>query len=262
MSRRCARWPWPGSPRLRPDRRCVFAEPLRRSAAASHSLAGVVTPMPASPLVWRAGAPSDTSEARSMWSCPAFDHLPSVADMDLIVDEIEEFVTGVRRGPDPDRVLLTGVVHRHMSVHPSWLPGWVTAPGLRPSNVTTRWFAGELARYRGRQVTRRVTDSWPSSTAPPEQSGVPWKRHGLPSRWALGIQAVPIPVNVNWPGGRRPKRSRARLRHSSGGARRWRGAGDLDGQGPGRWVRTQLPGGWLTPIKDIPGQRSLYPATA
>jgi class 3 adenylate cyclase len=38
---------------------------------------------------------------------PGEDHLPSVTDMDLLVDEIEEFVTGFRRGPDPDRVLMT-----------------------------------------------------------------------------------------------------------------------------------------------------------
>jgi pimeloyl-ACP methyl ester carboxylesterase len=38
---------------------------------------------------------------------PGGDHFPSVGDMDLVADEIEEFVTGFRRGPDPDRVLLT-----------------------------------------------------------------------------------------------------------------------------------------------------------
>lgn len=35
------------------------------------------------------------------------DHLPWVGDQDAIIDEIEEFLTGVRRGPDPDRVLAT-----------------------------------------------------------------------------------------------------------------------------------------------------------
>lgn len=38
---------------------------------------------------------------------PGGDHLPWVGDQDAIVDEIEEFLTGVRRGPDPDRVLAT-----------------------------------------------------------------------------------------------------------------------------------------------------------
>lgn len=38
---------------------------------------------------------------------PGADHLPWVGDQDAIVDEIEEFLTGVRRGPEPDRVLAT-----------------------------------------------------------------------------------------------------------------------------------------------------------
>ena len=35
------------------------------------------------------------------------DHLPWVGNPDAILDEIEEFLTGVRTGPDPDRVLAT-----------------------------------------------------------------------------------------------------------------------------------------------------------
>jgi pimeloyl-ACP methyl ester carboxylesterase len=35
------------------------------------------------------------------------DHIPWGCDADVILDEIEEFLTGVRRGPDPDRVLAT-----------------------------------------------------------------------------------------------------------------------------------------------------------
>jgi pimeloyl-ACP methyl ester carboxylesterase len=35
------------------------------------------------------------------------DHLPWVGDADGLLDEVEEFLTGVRRGPDPDRVLAT-----------------------------------------------------------------------------------------------------------------------------------------------------------
>jgi class 3 adenylate cyclase len=34
------------------------------------------------------------------------DHFPSI-DGDQILDEVEEFLTGVRRGPEPDRVLAT-----------------------------------------------------------------------------------------------------------------------------------------------------------
>jgi pimeloyl-ACP methyl ester carboxylesterase len=38
---------------------------------------------------------------------PSPDHLPWGADADAILDEIEEFLTGVRHGPEPDRVLAT-----------------------------------------------------------------------------------------------------------------------------------------------------------
>jgi pimeloyl-ACP methyl ester carboxylesterase len=38
---------------------------------------------------------------------PGDDHLPYVGDQDEILDEIEEFLTGVRHGPDADRVLAT-----------------------------------------------------------------------------------------------------------------------------------------------------------
>ena len=38
---------------------------------------------------------------------PGQDHLPFCDDADIVLDEIEAFLTGVRRGPEPDRVLAT-----------------------------------------------------------------------------------------------------------------------------------------------------------
>lgn len=38
---------------------------------------------------------------------PGVDHIPFCGNADAIVDEIQEFLTGVRTGPDPDRVLAT-----------------------------------------------------------------------------------------------------------------------------------------------------------
>jgi pimeloyl-ACP methyl ester carboxylesterase len=38
---------------------------------------------------------------------PGRDHLPWVGNGDAVLDEIEDFLTGMRRGPDPDRILAT-----------------------------------------------------------------------------------------------------------------------------------------------------------
>jgi pimeloyl-ACP methyl ester carboxylesterase len=38
---------------------------------------------------------------------PGLDHLPWVGNADAILDEVEDFLTGMRRGPDPDRILAT-----------------------------------------------------------------------------------------------------------------------------------------------------------
>jgi pimeloyl-ACP methyl ester carboxylesterase/class 3 adenylate cyclase len=38
---------------------------------------------------------------------PGEDHLPFVGDVDALLDEIEEFLTGTRQGPEPDRILAT-----------------------------------------------------------------------------------------------------------------------------------------------------------
>jgi pimeloyl-ACP methyl ester carboxylesterase len=46
-------------------------------------------------------------EGAKLVELPGVDHLPFVGNADAILDEIEEFVTGARRGPEPDRVLAT-----------------------------------------------------------------------------------------------------------------------------------------------------------
>jgi class 3 adenylate cyclase len=60
----------------------------------------------------------DVSAAESRWiagqipgaknvELPGADHLAWIGDTDGMLDEVEEFLTGVRRGPDPDRRLVT-----------------------------------------------------------------------------------------------------------------------------------------------------------
>ncbi len=41
---------------------------------------------------------------------PGIDHLPYVGDSEAIVDEIQDFLTGVRPGPEPDRLLATVLI--------------------------------------------------------------------------------------------------------------------------------------------------------
>jgi pimeloyl-ACP methyl ester carboxylesterase len=82
---------------------------------------------------------------------PGEDHLPWVGDQDAILDEIEEFLTGVRRGPEPNRVLATvlfldivGSTER------------AAALGDRAWRDLLQSYYGvvgrELARHRGRQI--------------------------------------------------------------------------------------------------------------
>jgi pimeloyl-ACP methyl ester carboxylesterase len=47
---------------------------------------------------------------------PGQDHLPFVGDQDLILDEVEEFLTGVRHRLEPDRVLATVLFTRIMDL--------------------------------------------------------------------------------------------------------------------------------------------------
>jgi pimeloyl-ACP methyl ester carboxylesterase len=82
---------------------------------------------------------------------PGEDHIPWVGDADALVDEIEEFLTGVRRGPEPDRVLATVL-----------FTDIVGSTELAARLGDRRWrelleahhaaVRRELARFRGREV--------------------------------------------------------------------------------------------------------------
>jgi pimeloyl-ACP methyl ester carboxylesterase/class 3 adenylate cyclase len=79
------------------------------------------------------------------------DHVPWGCDADAILDEIEEFLTGVRRGPEPDRVLATvlftdmvGATEKAASLGDR---RWRELLGSHNALVRR-----ELARYRGREI--------------------------------------------------------------------------------------------------------------
>lgn len=78
------------------------------------------------------------------------DHIPWI-DADQIVDEVEEFLTGVRRGPEPDRVLatvlLTDIVGSSERAAELGDRRWREL--LETHHALVR---GELARWRGREV--------------------------------------------------------------------------------------------------------------
>jgi class 3 adenylate cyclase len=82
---------------------------------------------------------------------PGIDHMPWAGDADAVVGEIEEFITGARSAPEPDRVLATvmfvdivGSTERAGELGDS---RWREL--LSSYQAAVR---GELARFRGREV--------------------------------------------------------------------------------------------------------------
>jgi class 3 adenylate cyclase len=82
---------------------------------------------------------------------PGGDHLMWAGDAAAILDEIEGFLTGVRRGPEPDRVLATilftdivGSTERAASIGDR---AWSELIGRHHAAIRR-----ELARYRGREI--------------------------------------------------------------------------------------------------------------
>jgi class 3 adenylate cyclase len=82
---------------------------------------------------------------------PGDDHVMVVGETEPMLDEIEVFLTGVRRGPEPDRVLATvlftdivGSTEKAASIGDH---AWSQLVGRHHAAVRT-----ELDRYRGREV--------------------------------------------------------------------------------------------------------------
>jgi class 3 adenylate cyclase len=79
------------------------------------------------------------------------DHIPWLSDGDLVVNEIEEFLTGVRHGPEPDRVLVTvlftdivGATEKAASIGDR---GWHDLLDAHHALVRR-----ELSTFRGREI--------------------------------------------------------------------------------------------------------------
>jgi hypothetical protein len=82
---------------------------------------------------------------------PGVDHLPWIGDADALLDEVEEFLTGVRRGSEPDRVLatvlFTDIVGATATAAALGDHAWGDL--LQAHHATVR---RELARFRGREL--------------------------------------------------------------------------------------------------------------
>ena len=110
-----------------------------------HSIGDRVFPAAGQPLHGRADPGSQVRGA------PGRDHLAWGEDADAIVDEIEEFLTGVRHGPSRT------VCSRRSCSPTSWArrrgpPPSATAAGAISSRATTQLVRRELGRFRGREI--------------------------------------------------------------------------------------------------------------
>src|SRR5690349_7188095 len=74
---------------------------------------------------------------------PGDDHLPFVGDQDAILDEVEEFLTGVRHRIEPDTVLATVLVARMVGIKESTSDWWRRLH----AHITK-----EIEWFRGREV--------------------------------------------------------------------------------------------------------------
>ena len=79
------------------------------------------------------------------------DHLPWLEDADAILDEVEEFLTGVRHGPEPDRVLATVLFTDIVgsTEHAATLGDRRWRDLLESYHALVR---RELSRFRGREI--------------------------------------------------------------------------------------------------------------
>ncbi len=95
---------------------------------------------------------------------PGIDHVPWAGDSDAVVGEIEEFLTGARSVPEPDRVLATvmfsDIVGSTQRAAELGDERWRELLSAHQEAVRR-----QLARFRGREVRRSATARSRRSTA-------------------------------------------------------------------------------------------------
>jgi class 3 adenylate cyclase len=128
---------------------------------------------------------------------PGDDHLPFVGNQDEILDDVEEFLTGVRRGPEPDRVLatvlFTDVVRSTELAAALGDKRWVSLLGEHNALVRK-----ELEHWRGREVVTTGDGFLATFDGPARAVRCAWgirdaiKAHGLEIRAGLHTGEVEL----------------------------------------------------------------------
>ena len=194
---------------------------------------------------------------RASSSCPGSDHMPWLGDQDAALDEIEEFLTGVRPHPALDRVLATvlftdivgstelaadlgdrrwrELLEQHNASRP---PRARTFPGPRAEHGRRRLPGhvrrpGACSRVCGLDPGRRPRARVPDPVRPP---------HGELELVGSDIRGIAVHTG-------------ARVAALAGAGR---GAGLEHRQRPGRRLRPRVRGPWLARAQGRPGEWRLY----
>jgi len=120
---------------------------------------------------------------------PGVDHVPFSGNSDTILDEIEEFLTGVRRGPEPDRVLATMLftdivdsTRKASELGDRRCGSCSTPPCARPRAPRPLPWPGRL--------TPPAMGSWPRSTARTRRASRLRHRRGCQAAGARGARGL------------------------------------------------------------------------
>ncbi len=103
---------------------------------------------------------ADSIPGARLVELPGADHFPFAGDVDLLLDEVESFLTGTRQVPEPDRRLLT-VLFTDIVGSTEQLATWGTGAGASCSSDTTPWSVSSSSAKADARSRRRGTGSSP-----------------------------------------------------------------------------------------------------
>jgi DNA-binding transcriptional ArsR family regulator len=130
---------------------------------------------------------------------PGADHMPWLGDQESALDEIEEFLTGVRPHPVLDRVLAT-VLFTDIVGSTKLAAASATGAGATCSSSTTRSFAVSSTVSAAESSARPATASSRPSTAPHARSRAPSRFATPRDLSACRSASGSTPESSSWPG--------------------------------------------------------------